>query len=70
MAMFGRKPAAPLPDPTRSTYNVELSGTCCGGHKVSTTHQVKVLRGTMGKYTASAQCTCGADVDLTGWVGC
>jgi len=69
MGLFSRKPEVPLPDPTRSTYDVKLSGTCCGGHAVSTTYTVSVLRGTMGEFNASAQCTCGADVDLTGWVG-
>lgn len=69
MGLFSRKPEVQLPDPTRSTYDVELSGTCCSGHQISTTHRVSVQRGTMGPYTASAQCTCGADVDLTGWVG-
>lgn len=67
--MFGRKPAAPVPDPTRISWTVELTGRCCSGHQVSITTQVVSRTGSMGQVTASGSCNCGADVDLTGWIG-
>lgn len=70
MALFGRKPAMPIPDPTRTTWTVHMSGTCCGGHRVSTTRQVSARNGAMGPVSSAGQCgTCNSDVVVTGQIG-
>lgn len=69
MGLFTRKTATPSPDPTRTTWSVELTGTCADGHQVSTTTQINARNGSMGSYCADGSCSCGADVHLTGWVG-
>jgi hypothetical protein len=69
-AAGSRQPAAPQPDPTRTTWSVQMTGTCCGGHQCSTTMQVSAVNGSMGTVTACGQCgTCNSDVDLTGYIG-
>jgi hypothetical protein len=67
MAFLSRTPP---PNPTRTTWTVEMTGTCGGGHKCSTTTQVNAVNGSMGAVTASGQCgTCNSDVNLTGHTG-
>lgn len=69
MGLFSRKPEVLLPDPTRTTWSVQMAGTCSNRHKVEATCSISARNGALGQYACSGTCACGADVALTGWVG-
>lgn len=69
MAMLGRKPAAPVSDPTRITTTITLTGRCGGPgrHKVFYEHTVTRLMGAFGEYEAETDCPeCGRLTPLKG----